>query len=203
MKKFLVYLLASVLSLTLLIPALAEESEGAALKPSYIGYTGEVAEVRPFYDNDGNVVGGVYYLHLKNEESEDGMVFYIGTDTYVPAGSVFAVGDTVTAFYDGNAPAVMIYPPQMTALAVARQEENLPILKVDQFDEELISSDGMLKLINPDTVRVVDLSGAPYENELAGQVLAVYYGPSTRSIPAQTTPDLVVVLAWPSSAVGD
>jgi hypothetical protein len=67
-------------------------------------------------------------------------------------------------------------------------------VKVDLFDNDYVSSDNSLKLnISDDTV-IVSENGEAFTGELADRKLVVVYGPSTRSIPAQTTPEKIVVL---------
>lgn len=200
MKKTFFAILTAALTLSLLlVPAMAEENTeqtpGEGMQgPKYISFTGQVTEVRPSYDENGNEVDDKYYLSLEDAESGQIMVFYIDENAYVPEDTSFSNGDQVMAYYDGHAPALMIYPPQANALAVVKQVDGLPLLKVDMFDDEQVSSDGMLKLMNLDQAIVIDLDGLEYAEDLTGKVLAVYYDITTRSIPAQTTPQLVVVL---------
>ncbi|MCR2805495.1 copper amine oxidase N-terminal domain-containing protein [Paenibacillus soyae] len=103
------------------------------------------------------------------------------------------VGAEIIGFYDANLPVIMIYPPQYSAVAIA-EVDNGRNVKVDQFDENLISADGTLKLNVADATEIIHTDGTAYDGELAGQDLIVVYGPSTRSIPAQTTPEQIVVL---------
>ena len=53
------------------------------------------------------------------------------------------VGAKITGFYDASKPA-MIYPPQYPVEVIAvNQDDNI---KLDVFDQDLVSADGMLKL---------------------------------------------------------
>ena len=62
-----------------------------------------------------------------------------------------AVGDRVTGYYDGDAPALLIYPPQYQALVMVKDSPNQNV-KVDYFNSQLVSSDGQLQLnISPFT----------------------------------------------------
>ena len=67
-------------------------------------------------------------------------------------------------------------------------------VKVDWFGWNLVSSDRSLK-INPSAETVImTQNGLPYSGSLARKNLIVFYSASTRSIPAQTTPEEIIVL---------
>lgn len=102
-------------------------------------------------------------------------------------------GATVTAFLQNNMPMIMIYPPQYTPIAVSVTTEDSSIV-VDKFDKEMISSNGMLKINVGDDTKVTDAAGKAFTGSLVDQVLFVQYGPATKSIPAITTPQKIVVL---------
>lgn len=87
----------------------------------------------------------------------------------------------------------MIYPPQYRAVVMARNLKYRNV-KVDFFNGQLISSDGMLKLnLTPFTPIVLE-NGLAFTGNPANRDLIVVYGPTTKSILAQTTPDKVIVL---------
>lgn len=139
------------------------------------------------------------------EDAEAGSFTFVMTErSYVPAGVDLAPGMFVRGYYDTSLPAPMIYPPQMQAMAlvpVAAPDALLPtFFKLDRFDDDLSSLDGMLRLeIGADTVIVLEdgtpfeLFGQSYQEALAGRALLVSYDVSTRSIPAVTTPTRIVV----------
>ena len=67
-------------------------------------------------------------------------------------------------------------------------------VKVDYFNKDLVSGNGQLKLnIGPRT-HVLLPNNQIFLGNLGNQDLVVIYGPSTKSIPAQTTPIEVIVL---------
>src|SRR5690606_3479710 len=101
---------------------------------------------------------------------------------------MLAVGDVVTAYYDGDAPAILIYPPQYPALVIAKEKEN-QFVKVSYFNHYLISSDGDLQLNLSPTTHMVLTNGQRFSRYPGGRDLIVLYRFMTRSIPAQTTPD--------------
>lgn len=119
--------------------------------------------------------------------------FTVSPDTYFVDHVMVRPGDMVTGFYDANAPMPLIYPPQYQAMVMARAVPYQNV-KVDYFDANLVSSDGLLKLNIAPTTRILLENGQAFTGNPACRYLAVIYGPTTRSIPAQTTPEQIVVL---------
>ncbi|MEH7097108.1 hypothetical protein [Neobacillus vireti] len=118
--------------------------------------------------------------------------FVISPSTYFVDHVMVSVGDRVTGYYDGNAPALLIYPPQYQALVMVK-DSSYQNVKVDYFNNELESSDGRLRLnISPFT-QVVLRNGQLFTRNPANRDLIVIYGAVTKSIPAQTTPYRIIV----------
>ena len=115
--------------------------------------------------------------------TENGIVNMIVTpDTYVVNNLRLRRGMSVVAFYDADAPAVLIFPPQ---------QENVTI---QRFDDNLVSFDNTLQLnIGPNTM-ITTTNGQPFTCDLGNRQLMVFYGNTTRSIPPQTTPRRIIVL---------
>lgn len=119
--------------------------------------------------------------------------FVVSPTTYFVDHVMVAVGDRVTGYYDGDAPAPFIYPPQYQALVMVKDSPYQNV-KVDYFNSGLVSSDGRLRLnISPNTL-VVLTNGQLFSRTPANRNLIVIYGPATKSIPAQTTPYRIIVL---------
>ena len=119
--------------------------------------------------------------------------FVVSPTTYFVDHVMVAVGDRVTGYYDGNAPALLIYPPQYQALVMVK-DTSYENVKVDHFNNELESSDGRLRLnISPYT-QILLTNGQLFTRNPVNRDLIVIYGPSTKSIPAQTTPYRIIVL---------
>ncbi len=136
---------------------------------------------------------GCYKLFSVNGGNGQIVNFVVEPTTYFVEHTMINVGDRVTGFYDGNAPAVMIYPPQYRALVIAKESTNY-FVTVDHFNRQLMSQNHDLQLmIGPQTVVVLE-NGQRFTGSLANRDLIVLYGPTTRSIPAQTTPYQVVVM---------
>ncbi|NRD79931.1 hypothetical protein HPT25_21585 [Bacillus sp. BRMEA1] len=118
--------------------------------------------------------------------------FVVSPTTYFVDHAVVTVGDKVTGYYDGNAPTLLIYPPQYPALVMVK-ESPYQNVKVDYFDSQLVSSDGRLRLnISPYT-QIILTNGQLFSRNLANRNLIVIYGAATKSIPAQTTPYRIIV----------
>lgn len=150
--------------------------------------TGRVKEIRDFIPQEGSK-----FVSLENEEGEIIGNLVVSEDTFILDDEDITVGLTVTGFYDATKPMILIYPPQynIEVLVVEKEGRNV---KADVFDENLISSDRMLKLNISEETEIVSEDGEIFEGDLVNRRLVVIYGPSTKSIPAQTTPDKIIVL---------
>lgn len=126
-------------------------------------------------------------------KSEDGNItnFIVTPQTYFINHQKAAIGMTMTAFYDSNLPVPLIYPPQYNAVAGNLTNKNV---KISQFNQNLVSQDGSLRInISPQTMVILP-NGQEFRGNIRNRTLIVVYGASTRSIPAQTTPEQVIVI---------
>ena len=154
-------------------------------------FSGIVKSITDLWTNDVNKAG---CNKLVSVESEDGSVvnFVVTPSTYFVDNVTLKVGDSVTGFYDLNAPAPLIFPPQLRAIVMAKN--NSQNIKVDHFNNRLESSDNQLKLnISPSTKILLE-NNQTFTQKLGNRNLIVIYGASTKSIPAQTTPDKIIVM---------
>ena len=119
--------------------------------------------------------------------------FVVSPTTYFVDHEMVSVGDQITGYYDGNAPVPLIYPPQYRALVMVK-ENPYQNVKVDYFNSQLVSSDGQLRLNMSPYTRIVLTNGQLFIRNPANRDLIVTYGPTTKSIPAQTTPYRIIVL---------
>ena len=131
-------------------------------------------------------------------ENSNGQVanFVVNESTYRLTKDELAVGAEITGFFETNAPMVMIYPPRYNVDIIAVNFDGLNI-KADRFDTNRVSQDGTLKLNISDKTEIIMQNGEKFTGDhanLAYRKLIVLYGPSTRSIPAQTTPERIIVL---------
>ena len=128
-------------------------------------------------DNDGNIVN-----------------FVISPATYVADFVTLREGMQAEFFYRTDAPAPLIYPPQYSAVVVVPRQRNDMFVTVGYFNGALINAEQTLQLNMNNRVQVLTTNNQRFIGSPAGQNLVVFYENTTRSIPAQTTPDKVVVL---------
>jgi hypothetical protein len=155
-------------------------------------FRGTVISINDFWTGNNINIGCTKMMSV---QSIDGNLvnFIVMPTTYFVDNTMVSVGNTVTGFYDVNAPTPMIYPPQYQAIIMAKDTPNQNV-KVDFFNQQLVSRDGSLKLsISPSTLILLE-NGQIFTGYLANRNLIVVYGATTRSIPAQTTPSKIVVI---------
>ena len=102
-------------------------------------------------------------------------------------------GMRIAVFYDANLPTPAVYPPQYRAELVTSLRRNQQV-KLSYFDDSLTSEDNALRLNIGPTTNVETLNGQQYTCSPENSELLVYYTAATFSIPAQTTPQRVIVL---------
>lgn len=124
--------------------------------------------------------------------------FIVTPQTYVLSQHTFNTGDSIVAFYDTKAPVPLIYPPQFTAVVLAENSDGYEAA-FDYFDEDLLSSSQTLKLSLSDQsdTTIVLSNGQTFFYNPGGHFLLVTYAFTTRSIPAITTPLMIVVFCPP------
>ncbi|QVK18325.1 hypothetical protein KHQ81_01000 [Mycoplasmatota bacterium] len=155
-------------------------------------FIGKVTNISNFRTGIENTEGCYKFITL--QDNNGNIVNFIMTPyTFLVDYETISVGDIVEGFYDAMAPAVMIYPPQYEAIVMTKVKPNRNV-KVDYFDEQLVSSDGTLRLNIAPNTKITMQNGQNFTNSITNKNLVVVYGPSTKSIPAQTTPYEIVVL---------
>lgn len=136
--------------------------------------------------------GCVQLFELKQANGQT-TTFTVFPQTYFINGKKAEVGMTATFYYDITLPAPLIYPPRYAAVAAV--VGNVPYnVKIDYFDENLLSLDGSLHLNPSRETDVILQNGQSFIGTLGNQNLIVLYTSSTRSIPAQTTPETIIIL---------
>lgn len=102
-------------------------------------------------------------------------------------------GMRVAAFYDTNLPTPAVYPPQYRAELVAPLRRGQQVM-LDYFNDQMESADGSLKLNIGPMTNVMTMNGQPYTCSPENRELLVFYTAATFSMPAQTTPQRVIVM---------
>ncbi len=153
---------------------------------NYLSVNGIIQNVSNMSDNCCNLMVTII--------TENGIVNMIVTpDTYVVNNLRLRRGMSVVAFYDADAPAVLIFPPQYRAAIIAQKSQQETVT-IQRFDDNLVSFDNSLQLnIGPNTM-ITTPNGQPFTCDLGNRTLMVYYSNTTRSIPPQTTPRKIIVL---------
>ncbi|WP_347178023.1 hypothetical protein [Sporosarcina thermotolerans] len=143
--------------------------------------------------NDPNV--GCYKLFTLTDMDGSTVNFVVGPATYFVRHEKVRVGDIVTGYYDANAPAPLIYPPQYPAIVMAKVHSDY-LVTVSFFNSQLLSSDGTLQLNPSRQTEIVLENGQDFNGNIGNRDLIVIYSTSTRSIPAQTTPSTIIVICY-------
>lgn len=159
---------------------------------NFLYFQGTVTMISDLYTGqNGNEEGCSKLMTVEN--SSGGIVNFVVTPTtYFVDHAMVTIGDRVTGYYDGDAPAILIYPPQFPALVMVKDNPNQHV-KVDNFNNQLVSSDGQLQLNLSPYTPILLTNGQMFPRNIANRDLIVIYGPSTKSIPAQTNPYKIIV----------
>lgn len=160
---------------------------------NFKSFYGIVTMINDFLIDETGQKEGCYKLMSTRDKYGNIVNFIISPSTYFVEHEIIQIGDMIVGFYDANAPVPLIFPPQFRAIVIARDTPYRNV-KVDYFNSELISTDNTLKLnISPYTQILLE-NGQPFTKNPKSHNLIVTYGPTTRSIPAQTTPYKIIVM---------
>lgn len=119
--------------------------------------------------------------------------FMVTPDTFVLDFEPLTTGKRATFWYRTDAPAVLIFPPRYTAVAAAA-DRNDRMVNVSFYNEQLVNQEMNLQLRLDDSTELRTTNNQYFLGNPANHNLMVSYTTSTRSIPAQTTPQKVYVL---------
>lgn len=111
--------------------------------------------------------------------------------------SDLTAGSKITVFTGSYEPTPLILPVQYTANVIIINGDKEGNVNADTYlaDEEGYTNvANTLKIAAADDTKIVDKNEKEYKGDLDKNDLIVFYGVSTKSIPAQTTPTKVVVL---------
>ncbi|HPU63216.1 MAG TPA: hypothetical protein PK304_03595 [Mobilitalea sp.] len=189
MKKVISLMMAVIIVLSATVYAFAAEKDSDN-KASFNTVSGTVKEIKKSETDED-----VSYVLLETGKDSEAYLVINKETCFINDEEIF-IGSKVTGYYDANAMMIMIYPPQYVAIAVWVSNEGQNI-KVDLFYKNLVSADNTLKLMMDKDTKIVTKDGKEFKDDLANRKLAVFYRSSTKSIPAQTTPDKIVVLSDP------
>ncbi|ARI75720.1 hypothetical protein [Halobacillus mangrovi] len=155
-------------------------------------FRGTVTMINDFPVGQNGEEAGCYQLMAVDDGAGSMVNFVISSTTYFIDQAIVRIGDSITGYFDADAPVPLIFPPQFRALVMVK-ETPAQNVKVEYFNEQLVSRDGLLKVNLSPFTQVLLANGQPFTRNPANRNLIVIYGPSTKSIPAQTTPYRIIV----------
>ncbi len=137
----------------------------------------------------------IEYYDIEINSEQYGVVHFI-----LSANTLFVdcfygdIGTRVVGFYDPMLPMPLIYPPRYQIRVIALDLSGR-FVKADFFDCFLISQDNQLQLeVTNNTYIISEEKGAPYCDNISNHYMVVLYSRSTKSIPAITQPNVIIVL---------
>lgn len=184
-------------------PAAEAPVEDKVVGENYLTQSGKVSSVEAEDEN------GMRIVTIDNEQG--GLRFVVSSVTPIldreKNGYILAddlkEGMEVAVVYDANGPMGMSLPPYLGSVTAVVANADKGFYRAGHFDDELTntgnSGDSMpLQLNISEETPILNTMGTRERmtaEDIKGQDALVFYDATTRSIPAQTTPSLVLVLA--------
>lgn len=183
-----------------------EEFTAPVSMPSYISNTVTVTEA-----GEGRIATTLNKEDAENPENTINYTIQEDTLVFSSKGEKKEVKDIekgadITVFTNSYSPAPLIMPPQYQAnVIIINDDEQIGSVDVDTYladGERLINAANSLVLNIGETTEIVDKEGkAVKADELKNKDLVVFYTITTRSIPAQTPPEKIVVIGENETAL--
>lgn len=209
-KKSIMRILTGTLCLAMLLSATAFASSGslpltkvedtvkteeAQHKGEYIIKTGVITSSEA--END--------YYRIEAANDQGGIVFLVKEGVFVidqKTGNQIAVKDLkkdmeIAAVLPVNSPMTMSLPPQTSAAVAFVVKSEGSSIDVAIYNDELTNESNTLKLNVSEKTRIIDTKGSKKiftAEDIKGNECIVLYTAATRSIPAQTNPETVIIL---------
>lgn len=175
---------------------ISADADAQAEESAYISNTGKITEVAD--TEDGNKV-----FTMDNENG--GLRFVVAPTTTIvdrETGSVITAdklteGMEVAVIYGANAPMGMSMPPYMGQVTTVVANADKGSISVGHFNDDLLNEKDLLQLNISEKTTILTTLGTKSilsADDVKGKDAVVFYDITTRSIPAQTTPSLVLLL---------
>ena len=180
------------------------EMERQDERENYILLAGQIKDIRQGHE------GSIFALVSDSDEEYSGIQFGVSSDTLLldqrgekVAITSLQIGDTVKVYYRKDQLMALSMPPMTFApIFIVEKEGSIGFTELAFFNENLINLNNTLQLNIAEETQISDQQGNPKTKEdLVNQELLVFYDITTRSIPAQTTPQKVILLAQEEQAL--
>ena len=159
---------------------------------NYSSFTGTISRIDNFGAVNSPQIGCTQIMEVV-DNTGNVVDFIVSPTTYVLDQFMLQPGDQIIGFYDSNLPVPLIYPPQFQAAVIALVN-SFQSITVSYFNSRLLNSDGTLRLNLSSNTMITLTNGQTFIGFPGNRNLVVLYRSTTRSIPAQTTPDRIIVL---------
>lgn len=161
-------------------------------RSSFGSVRGMIVEMVPTRSGNRRTDGCTIFTTIEDVDGNT-VNFIITPSAYVVDFVTLSVGMMCTFWYRTDVPVPLIYPPQYNAVVVA-EDRNDRMIDVGFYNNFLLNEEQTLQLNLDGSVKLRTTNNQYYQGNPANHNLVVIYHTSTRSIPAQTTPERVVVL---------
>lgn len=176
------------------VEATEQEKEEAA---AFLGQSGKIVSV------EDSQTEGIKIVTIENEQG--GLRFAVASDTMIvnrKDGAAMTVaelteGMEICVVYAANSPMGMSLPPYLGKVSAVVANADAGQMAVGHFDADLTDMKNLLKLNISEDTAILNLQGTKIRlsaEDVKEQDALVFYDVTTKSIPAQTNPSLVLLL---------
>lgn len=210
-KKAIIKILSGVLCLTMLMSATAFAETGIKkdLVPTANNTVSQNVKQQdePYLTEEGIITSTEekeesYRVQIDNDKM--GMIFYISKDAFIidqKSGKRLTAKDLknqmkITAILPANAPMTLSLPPQTSQAVGFIVRSDTGSMNVSLYNDTLVNKDNTLKLNLSEYTQIVDAKGNDKmytAKDIRNKECVVLYTVSTKSIPAQTVPEMVII----------
>nr|WP_294680902.1 copper amine oxidase N-terminal domain-containing protein [uncultured Anaerotignum sp.] len=177
------------------VQATAEDTKQA--EAAFLSESGKIVSVEK-NEKDGSCV-----VEITNKQG--GLRFAMDANSLIldrKTGGNLKVADLtegmeVAVIYEANSPMGMSLPPYLGNVTAVVANADADNMMVGHFGEDLTDRTSKLQLNISDETRILNLEGAKIRlsaEDIKNQDALVFYDVTTKSLPAQTTPSLVLLL---------
>lgn len=220
MKKHFTFkkILAGAMIATLLfsMSAVASEKNTAPLliSPAQQNQNQKENDMQTQYQLVQGTISGIEkekdYTKIQIDNDDMGMIFTVENNVFVidqKDNSYQSIQDLkngmeITAVLSNNSIMTMSIPPMTPGAIGFIINTEGSFIDLSVYNEDLTNSQNTLKLNVDEKTVITDMQGSKKvfsQEDLKNNELLVFYGASTRSIPAQTSPSFVMILASEST----